>query len=423
MSSSSSPWTPQVAKRPATRSGFGIAIICALTHEADAVQALFDAHWDDGKHPYDKASGDPNTYTTGAIGRHNVVLAHMPSTGKANAATVAAHCRASFPNVRLALVVGVCGGVPFGPGGREIMLGDVLISEGVIQFDIGRWTPDGFARYDSLLRSLGRPSLEISAFLAMLKLHRKQKMLRDKITHHLGVIQRRPQLKAHYPSAVNDVLFEAAYRHVEAEKSCAEAGCDGQPVIRKRLEGIAGGVPQPEVHFGLIASGDAMMEDGEERDLVASRESVLGFEMVSAGVWDSIPCVVIKGVSDYADSHKSEAWQPYAAATSAACMKAFLEDWVPYTPPIPEPYSTAETTIQEQASDQSETIPSSSSVVPFNRDRKSFEHRMLIRQLYQRSSELTSATQAILDILEGDGQEIGATDASLRGPFGHGGSS
>jgi nucleoside phosphorylase len=40
------------------------------------------------------------------------------------------------------------------------------------------------------------------------------------------------------------------------------------------------------------------------------------------------PCVVIKGVCDYADSHKNKKWQSYAAATAAACMKAFLEAWV-----------------------------------------------------------------------------------------------
>jgi nucleoside phosphorylase len=54
--------------------------------------------------------------------------------------------------------------------------------------------------------------------------------------------------------------------------------------------------------------------------------------MESAGVWDIFPCVVIKGACDYADSHKAKAWQRYAAATAAACMKAFLGYWVPSMP-------------------------------------------------------------------------------------------
>jgi len=58
----------------------------------------------------------------------------------------------------------------------------------------------------------------------------------------------------------------------------------------------------------------------------------VGFDMEGAGVWDVFPCVVIKGACDYADSHKSDktkAWQRYAAATAAACMRAFLDHWVP----------------------------------------------------------------------------------------------
>jgi nucleoside phosphorylase len=39
----------------------------------------------------------------------------------------------------------------------------------------------------------------------------------------------------------------------------------------------------------------------------------------------NISCIVIKGVCDYADSHKGKAWQAYAVATSASATKAFLE--------------------------------------------------------------------------------------------------
>jgi nucleoside phosphorylase len=71
------------------------------------------------------------------------------------------------------------------------------------------------------------------------------------------------------------------------------------------------------------------MKSDEDRDQIAATEKVIGFEMEGAGVWDSFPCVVIKGVCDYADSHKNKRWQGYAAATAAACMKAFLKDWTP----------------------------------------------------------------------------------------------
>ena len=111
-------------------------------------------------------------YSTGAVGRHNVVLVYMPGMGTASAAAVAANCRASFPNIKLALIVGVCGVVPFRPGSSdmaETVLGDVIVSDGVVQYDFGRRLPEQFVPKDTLLDTLGRPNTEIGALLAKLK--------------------------------------------------------------------------------------------------------------------------------------------------------------------------------------------------------------------------------------------------------------
>jgi hypothetical protein len=74
---------------------------------------------------------------------------------------------------------------------------------------------------------------------------------------------------------------------------------------------------------------DTVMKSGQHRDEIARREKVIGFEIEGAGVWDNVPCIIIKGVCDYADSHKNKLWQAYAAATRASVAKAFLEYWVP----------------------------------------------------------------------------------------------
>uniref|UniRef100_A0A0C4DID9 Nucleoside phosphorylase domain-containing protein n=1 Tax=Fusarium oxysporum (strain Fo5176) TaxID=660025 RepID=A0A0C4DID9_FUSOF len=145
--------------RPKSRDEFGIAILCALTLEADAVLTLFDRHWDeDGSHSYGKARGDPNAYSTGVIGQHNVVLAHLPGMGKITAGQIASFCRMSYVNVSLALVVGICGGAPFyGKAREEILLGDVIISTGVVQYDYGSRYPDMFKEKDTLDDAPGRP--------------------------------------------------------------------------------------------------------------------------------------------------------------------------------------------------------------------------------------------------------------------------
>ncbi|GKZ16465.1 hypothetical protein AbraCBS73388_000040 [Aspergillus brasiliensis] len=302
-----------VPPRPASRRNFEIAIICALTVEQDAVHAVFDHYWDDNGPAYDKHPGDPNAYSCGAIGRHNVVLVHMPGMGKASAAAVAAHCRVSFPNLKLALIVGVCGALPLVNTDQEIILGDVIIGEGIIQYDFGRQYPDRFVRRNTLLDSLGRPSPEIRAHLAKLKSHHGRASLLRAMDTHLRFLQSDPQFKEvyRYPGTEQDVLYKPESNIV---------------VSRRRLQQAR---PKPCVHFGAIASGDTLMRSGTRRDTIATEERIVAFEMEGAGVSDNLPHVIIKGVSDYADSHKTKAWQPYAAATAAACMKAFLQTWVP----------------------------------------------------------------------------------------------
>jgi nucleoside phosphorylase len=69
------------------------------------------------------------------------------------------------------------------------------------------------------------------------------------------------------------------------------------------------------------------MKSAKDRDRITKQTQALGFEMESVGIWEVFPCVVIKSVSDYADSHKSKAWQPYAAAYAASYAKGFLRYW------------------------------------------------------------------------------------------------
>ncbi|KAH2066982.1 hypothetical protein KXW21_005091 [Aspergillus fumigatus] len=51
---------------------------------------------------------------------------------------------------------------------------------------------------------------------------------------------------------------------------------------------------------------------------------ILCFEMEAAGIMTEFPCIAIRGISDYADSHKSDIWQNYAAAAAAGCAKELL---------------------------------------------------------------------------------------------------
>jgi len=46
--------------------------------------------------------------------------------------------------------------------------------------------------------------------------------------------------------------------------------------------------------------------------------------MEAAGLMNSFPCLVIRGISDYADTHKNYKWQAHAAGTAAAYAKELL---------------------------------------------------------------------------------------------------
>jgi hypothetical protein len=75
----------------------------------------------------------------------------------------------------------------------------------------------------------------------------------------------------------------------------------------------------------IIASGNQVMRDAAERDRVSMElGDILYFEMVAAGLMNGIPCLVIRGICDYADSHKNKKSQAYAAGTVTACRKEVL---------------------------------------------------------------------------------------------------
>jgi nucleoside phosphorylase len=336
---------------PRSRDEFTVAIICALEREAENVRSVFDICWEDQDEQYGKSRGDTNAYSTGVIGRHNVVLAHMPGMGSTSASAVASGLKASFSGIQLALVVGICGVVPTHPNTKEeIFLGDVIISTAVVQYDFGRKYPGGFERKKEIEDSLGRASPEIRSFISMLRIRHN----RQRLTRNLALLLQSEDFQAEvpaarYPSDIQDRLYRASYDHVHrlrtrcdqchnhpghCPKSCHELGCEEeQRITRSRNRfpkvGKVDSLPEtaPAVHFGRFGSANTVMKSGCERDRVANADELVAFEMEGAGVWDLHPTVVIKAACDYADSHRNKEWQNYAAATAAACLKVFLKEW------------------------------------------------------------------------------------------------
>lgn len=328
---------------PIDRGGFELAILCALPLEADAVIASFDTVWGKEGIEYGKAPGDLNAYTTGVIGKSNVVLAHLSRMGKVSATEVAANLNVSFQNIKLAIVVGICGGIPVTKSGQEIFLGDVVISKSIVQYDYGKQYPHEFHTLD---QSIGQTSIELQTLIAKLQTGVHHDQLQERTRNSLLEIQQKLKT-AEYPSESSDTLFDPTYHHMHRDasvchicdpqtvnicpqattSSCQDLCCETNHIIRTRPRQNQDTHSLPAILFGKIASGDRVIKSGTHRDLLAKQHDVIAFEMESAGVWSYFPSLVIKGVSDYADSHKNKAYQPYAAATAAACTKAFLTLW------------------------------------------------------------------------------------------------
>ncbi|KAK5725106.1 hypothetical protein LTR17_013219 [Elasticomyces elasticus] len=117
------------------------------------------------------------------------------------------------------------------------------------------------------------------------------------------------------PGREHDELFEASYTHPSGA-TCAR--CDRSRLNRRRPPRKEG---KPRIHYGNIASGDEVVKDGATRDRIAQERGILCFEMEAAGLMDSFPCVVIRGIRDYVDSQKTKRWQPYAAAAACYCKE------------------------------------------------------------------------------------------------------
>ena len=317
------------------------------------VLRTFDRFWDKaGEKKYGKLPKDGNSYTTGVIGNHNVVLAYMSDMGSNNAAIVAQGLRTSFLGIDLAFIVGVCGVVPIHTETRDVItLGDCVISTAVIQYDLGRQHPNGFKRKTSIDDSLGRANLDVRRLIRKLKVPYNKENLTERLVHHLEALQK-AKSNAQYPGVQQDRLFPTTYIHQHQNgetcndcledvgvctRDCASIGCEGgQARERQQLQSIQalpdGTVSdetintQPTIHFGRFGSANTVMKSGSDRDRIAEEGQLAAFEMEGSGIWEVFPTIVIKSACDYADSHKNKKWQPYAAATAAAGLKALLEE-------------------------------------------------------------------------------------------------
>ncbi|CAG7952008.1 unnamed protein product [Penicillium salamii] len=304
--------------------GYTVGWICALPVEYTAAQEFLD---EEHGNPSFVSPNDANDYMLGRMGEHNVVIAVLPDGeyGTASAASVATNMLASFPNIRIGLMVEIGGGIP--NASHDIRLGDVVVSaprggeSGVFQYDFGKSIQDQSFQHT---RCLNQSPATLRTAMAGIRTQyvRKGYQLEEAINYILEEKNRRIRRKYKRLEPITNRLFLPDVIHHQA--GCAVCAADPSTLIPRNER--ADDEDNPAIHYGLIASGNQLMKDALIRDRLAVEKDVLCFEMEAAGLMNTFPgYLVIRSICDYSDLHKNEEWQGYAAMVAAAYTKDLLQ--------------------------------------------------------------------------------------------------
>ena len=80
----------------------------------------------------------------------------------------------------------------------------------------------------------------------------------------------------------------------------------------------------PVIHYGIIASADHFSARCTSKGRHRKGRGCLVLRNGGCRLMDRFPCAVIRGICGYADTHKTDLWQGYAAAIAAVHARELL---------------------------------------------------------------------------------------------------
>ncbi len=241
-----------------------IVIATALPLERDAILAKLPSK--------DGGSADGFTLHQGLLQKYPVITICFQGMGNVRSARAMAVALEKFRPIAVVLV-GIAGGTKKPTSGlfdkSSHFLGDVLVAEQVIDYELGKLSPKG--------------------------------------------MEQRPD------------VFRASARLLRIAKNLNDG--DWKPQVRvDRPDGTNGRVV-PNAHFGVVASGQKVLTSTSPLDAVSALfTNLVGVEMEGIGAafaahestLGSVDFLLVKSICDWADPEKSDGWQPYAAHSAAA---------------------------------------------------------------------------------------------------------
>ena len=362
-SSAGRPLGLTITSKPGLKGSLGladvdVAIICALPVETDSMIAVLDQKYND------PVNVDNYLHLTGGIIKNSkVAILRLTNPGQARGAHSTETLAKVFPNAQLFILAGICGGVGFRRGEdyskQHVYLGDVIISTSVQRFlhsatdmdhGLGLNKPapgqERLLSADSLLWNKLNYCMQgdnISNFCE--KVHENLKsVVKARADGKFDRWNSKPT--ADRPN-LNDRLYNSDYIHLHYEEcpdACCEIGtkkacerakrdsCETTKCDVSKLQRVSPESSRdPEVYWGPYGSEDIVIRSSAERDRLFN-EGILAVDTEGHGVWQVASdrrrnIIIIKGVSDYADSHKNKAWQSYASMTAACTAKAFIQSF------------------------------------------------------------------------------------------------
>ena len=298
---------------------YTIAWIAVLPIEAEAALGMLDKQH---QGQFESVRGDDYIYIGGEINGHNVVVATWPAGqnyGVGAAAALVNQVKARFTNIWFALLVGVAAGIPnLAPKDprqrRDIRLGDVLVcvpdkaNSGIVHYDLGKDTEAGFLLNG---RQAEIPAI-VRAAIGNIQLTKKKPYKKgNEFARCLDAfLQADEDDTFQCPSQDTDQLFT----------SSVDMTAPPTPIPREPRDETE----RTRVWYGNIGSGNSMMRNARRRDELRDTYDLIGLEMEAAGIMNTLPTGVVRGVCDYGDGQKNKDWQPYAAAVAAVYAKGIL---------------------------------------------------------------------------------------------------
>ena len=290
-----------------------LGIVTALPKEYAAMKALLDNPESYTVHEKEYTLGDVASVRGGV---HQVVLV-LAAEGESRAAVRGILLVSAFPSIRDILMVGIAGGVPYpSKPDRHVRLGDVVVSGegGVVQYDYVTDT----GKFIIPRHPPRPPSARLLEAVRLLEAD-EYNGARPWLTY---IDQSLMRIGSKRPANTTDKLMDSSDLTLL--------------VPHPRDSGRSPG--KPRIFRGTIASANRLLKNAKLRDKIRADFDVKAVEMEASGIadaaWETASgYLVIRGICDYCDSSKSDAWQQYAAAAAAGYTRALISSMPVFADP------------------------------------------------------------------------------------------